>query len=76
MYKLRPVTFEQIFTFIIEKNKTFCRNNAIGIKTFDLEHLEKPAEYYFDLVNCSFKYEFFPPYEKIAFVRPMPKKRQ
>ena len=68
MYKLRPVTIEQIFTFTIENNKTFCRNDAFGVKTFDLEQLEKPAEYSFDLVNCSFKNDFFPKCEKLGLL--------
>ena len=55
-------------------NETFCRNDAFDIKTFDSEQLEKIAEYFCDLVNCSFKSGVFPECEKIAFVRPMLKK--
>ena len=54
MYVLAHVTVEQIFTFIKKINKTFCRNDAFDLKTFDSEQLEKLAEYYCDLVNCSF----------------------
>ena len=74
MYVLAPVTIEQIFTFIKKMNKTFCRNDAFDIKTFDSEQLEKIAEYFCDLVNCSFKSGVFPECEKLAFVRPMLKK--
>ena len=55
MYVLAPVTIEQIFTFIKKMNKTFCRNDAFDIKTFDSEQLEKLAEYCCDLVKWSFK---------------------
>ena len=36
-------------------NKNFYRNDALDIKTFDLEQLEEIAEYFCDLVNCSLK---------------------
>ena len=54
MFVLAPVTIEQIYT-LNKKNerKTFCRNDAFNIKTFDSEHLKKLAEYYCDLVYCS-----------------------
>ena len=55
-------------------NKTFCRNEPYVIKTFDSEQLEKPAKYYCDLVNCSFKCRIFPECEKIAFARTMLRK--
>ena len=74
MYVLAPVTIEQTFTFIKKNNKTVSRNDAFDMKTFDSEQLEKLAEYYCDLVNCSFKFGIFPECEKIAFVRPMFKK--
>ena len=74
MYVLAPVTFEQIFTFIENMNKTFCRNDAFDLKTFDSEPIDKLAEYNYDLVNCSFKSGIFPECEKIAFHRPKLKK--
>ena len=46
-----------------------CRNDAIDIKTFDSEHLQKLAEYYRNLFNCSFKSGNLPECEKVAFVR-------
>ena len=68
MYVLVPVTIEQRFTF--------CRNDAIDIKTFDSKQLEKLAEYYCHLIYCSFNSVTFPEYEKIVFVRSLLKKRQ
>ena len=41
MYVLAPVTIEQVFTFIKQMIKTFCRNDAFYIKTFDSEQLDK-----------------------------------
>ena len=76
MYVLALVIIEQIFTFIRKTYKTFCRNDTFDIKTFISEQLEKISKYYRDLDNCSFKFEIFPLCEKIAFVRPMLKKRQ
>ena len=55
-------------------NKTFSRNEAFDIKAFDSEQLEKLAEYYFDLVSCSFKSKFFPEWEKTVYAGPMLKK--
>ena len=40
IYLLAPVTFEHMFTFIKKMYKTFCRNNAIDKKTFDLERVK------------------------------------
>ena len=57
-------------------NKSFCRNDAFDLKTFDSEQLEKIPEYYCDVVKCSFKSRICPEHEKIAFARPMLKKRQ
>ena len=51
-------------------NKTFCRNDAFDIKTFDSEHLEKLAEYYCYFFTYSFKCRSFVECEKIAFDRP------
>ena len=53
LYLLAPVTIEQIFTFIINNNKTFCQKDTFGLKTFDSEHLEKTAEYNCDFVKFS-----------------------
>ena len=64
MYVLAPVTIKLIFSFIKEMNKTFCQNDAFDIKTFDSEQLEKHAEYYCDLVKCSFESRIFPECEK------------
>ena len=55
-------------------NEIFCRNDAFDIKTFVSEQLEKKAEYYCDLVYCSFKSGIFPECENIAFLSPMLKK--
>ena len=52
-------------------NKTFCRNDAFDIKTFNSDQLEKIAEYYCDLVNYSFKSGIFPECENNTFVRPI-----
>ena len=59
MYVLAPVTIEKTFTIIKQMNKTFCRNDAFDTKTFASEPLEKLAEYYCDLVKCSFKFGTF-----------------
>ena len=56
-------------------NKTFCRNDAYDIKTFDSEHLEKIAEYFCDIVNCSFKSGIFPECEKNCFCQANAEKR-
>ena len=68
MYVLEPVTIKQIFTFIKKMNKTFCRNDAFDIKTFDSEQLEKIAEYFCDLNICSFKSGVFPECEKLLLL--------
>ena len=43
---LAPVTIEQTFTCIKQMNKTFCRNDAFGIKTFDSVQIKKVTEYF------------------------------
>ena len=48
-------------------NKIVCRNDVVDIKSFDSEQLEKLAEYYCDLVNCSFQSGTFPECEKNWF---------
>ena len=68
MYVLAPVTIELIFTFIKKMNENFCRNDAFDIKTIDSEKLEKIAEYYCDIVYCSFKSGIYPECEKKMFL--------
>ena len=64
-----------VIDFIVYKmNKILCRNNAFDIRTFNSERLEKQAEDYFNVVNCSFESETFPECEKTAFVWGMLKK--
>ena len=49
---------------------------CIRYKMFDPKQIEKLAEYYCDLVNCSFYPDLSLNLKKIAFVRRMFKKRQ
>ena len=46
MFVLAPVTIEKIFTLFEKKiNRTLGRNDTFDIEIFDLEQLEKLAEY-------------------------------
>ena len=76
MYVLAPVTIEQIFTFTKKIIKTICQNDAFDIKIFVSDQLEKLTDYYCNIVHCSLKSQLFSEFEKIAFVRPMLKKKQ